>query len=75
MIAFLLAVAVVAAGGWFVCFVVLAPTRETLPISTRQPGPNRPAAGNAGHTTPHTGATWTALDDYQLARLLHDPPT
>lgn len=74
MIAFLLAVAVVAAGGWFLGFVFLAPTRETLPISTRQPAPNRPPAGNANAGL-QTGATWTALDDYQLERLLQGPPT
>lgn len=71
MIGFLLIVAVVAVGGWFVCFVVFPPTYNTLPVPRRGDAPARPATVHADKIALHTAHTWTALDDRQLDRLLH----
>ncbi len=75
MIAFLLMATVVAVAGWYVGFVVLPATPETLPPSRRAPTSSRPATGNANTLDTYPAQAWTALDDHQLARLLNDSST
>lgn len=73
MIAFLLMATAVAVGGWYLGFVVLPPTPETLITSSRTAAPIRPATRNTNQHETYPAQAWTALDDHQLARLLNGP--